>query len=172
MSETVEKEINADTLELVYQESRDAHAKLMADLDTLNLKADRIERTNLVMIGLIFGIVGSDLAANWTSTILLVLFLVVVILGISLILTKEFRPSEYTAGTIYPHILRDRLDEPLDQVKADLVDVLAGSYYHNNEKILRRGRFVSVASWTQLAAMGVIVATVVVWLVELLLSVV
>ena len=81
-------------------------------------------------------------------------------------------PGRFFAGTIFPHVLQDRIDEEPERIKSDLVDALSRSYYHNNQAFIKRGRHVKIAGWMQLVAMGALVVIVIIEVVTQVFSMV
>lgn len=151
--------VNPATLELVYQEAKDAHAKLMGDVDSIHSKADQITQVSLVVIGLFLAIAGSIVSVNRFAWLLPAIFISIILLcfSSSLALYAKLRGS-FTAGTIYPHILQTQIDEPTDDVKEQLVDNLGRVYFYNLETLLNKSRLIGIAGIAQL--LGIMIPVV------------
>jgi hypothetical protein len=153
--------LNSATLQLIYEESKDAHEQLMAEIKALEHRTQQLVQTSLV--GLLFTAVGSDLSGGWTGPEFVFAFVAAIFIALSGIwATWMGLPRRSSAGTLFPQVLQQRVTEAPDIVKMDLLVVLSRSYHHYQQELLKRGARVAIAGGMQLFGMIIIAGLVVI----------
>jgi exonuclease VII small subunit len=152
-------DVNLETLALVFQEGREAHHRLMTEIDTLSQRAERSVQLSFLIIGIVaaFGTtIIRDLPESWNS-VALFLFVGAVINLISVaIIVPVTLLFEFYAGTQFPHELFNESDLPPNEMQVRLIKSYAESYYNNYQNHLKRARWIITALWVQYLGIGAI----------------
>lgn len=152
---------NPQTVDLIYLESKDAHAKLMSDVDAYAGKVDQQIQTSLVVIGILFAVVGTvagtdaglSLAASLPNSVSFTVLISTILLVISAVISISGKLwGRFSSGTIYPHILAARVVDLPEDIKIDLIDSLSRSYYYNLKTLATKSRYLVIAGILQLTA--------------------
>lgn len=145
-------EVRPDTLELVYDESKVAYDRLMDDLAVVSQRFEGSAQLSLVILGITVALLGSVSVGeldDLTKALLLVGVGLLIVNPIYVLATTIYSGRVYS-GTIFPDVLYNRLNKVPDDVKLELMKVLAESYYFNHQLLLQRGREVTTAQALQL----------------------
>lgn len=145
--DTAAQKHNPETLDVVYQEAKDAFTRLMGDVDTLHAKADQQAQIGLLVAG-IYTALGVSILSNPELTGLVIGFgISIVLVMVSVALSIHVKNwGDFWAGTYYPSLLQARLNEPPEQIKQDLVEAISCSYDHNLETLSGKNGRLKIAA--------------------------
>ncbi len=150
------------SLERVLTEAKDALAKLDSEIEALDAKAAQQIQTNLIVLGIVFAAAGGSLAKTWNVVSVLIAVVAALLLAASTILTAWARlRGQFSSGTIFPYILKTRINDPGEDISKDLLDVVSSSHYYNYLWLLWKARLVATSGIIQIAGMLLLVAIVV-----------
>ncbi len=145
-------EVDLETLDLVYSESKEAYQRLMEDLEAVSQRAERSVQLSLVVLSITIGLLGTRNFDEFSELVQVLLLLGLGFLAGNAVyvLLRNALARQVYSGTIFPDVLYNRMNEDSPALKVDLVRTLAESYFYNHQLLLAQGRVVALAQSLQI----------------------
>ncbi|MCQ3933241.1 MAG: hypothetical protein DPW16_22570 [Chloroflexi bacterium] len=153
-------EVDIETLDLVYSESKEAYQRLMEDLEAVSQRAERSVQLSLVVLSIAIGLLGTRGFSEFSDLVQVLLLLGLGFLASNAVyvLLRNALARQVYSGTIFPDVLYNRMNEDSPTLKVDLVRTLAESYFYNHQLLLDQGRVVALAQSLQIVGVLLLLA--------------
>jgi hypothetical protein len=147
--------VSPESLQLVYEESQKAFQEIMTEIRTFSASARHDLQINLVLTSIVLVFVSSDFASTlWSGTRILVFVLALLLFWSTYIISRTLHQEEYYRGNIEPYVLQqEKLEISAEQTKADIIELLARNYRHNDRQLNKHARQIDKAHRVRLVAM-------------------
>lgn len=150
--------VNLETLALALAEARNAHHELMDEIKEFNQAAERDIQINLLIIGIMAALIGSEVIAEmWLGSQLMAFAVLVLLIGSALWMRLNLMWGEFYRGSIDPNVLRGNLSYETANVQIEMLDAIVQSYEHNQPEFIIRTRRINWGRWAQISAILLLV---------------